>query len=380
MVNVVTALGNVSWEQQFISSLGHPMFGISVPKRCVDGIDLLAAVRTTEVDAVVVSDAVLRVDHNCIADILAEGVRFLAITTEPIEWRELGATDIVVLRDDDIALMVQQVVKVIRDHPDEAIHHHSQFSELVAITGFGGASGRTQCALGVASELVQAGTTCLVDADVYAPSLAQEVGLEEFTGGLLGLTRIAELRKLSDISLHETAATLENGLLFLRGIPAAHRWTDLRLHALKSMWEYVRSMTDFVVADCGPAYDLLDRNSEVTARPMRAIASLTAIDAAETVIVTANASDVGIARLVNGYAELHPFVENKEVIVVVHGVRDERSEQDIRIVVARELGVSALICLTQNSTDYVKAAQLISHEIPQVTKTARHGIIRKRAA
>lgn len=380
MVNVVTALGNVSWEQQFISSLGHPMFGISVPKRCVDGIDLLAAVRTTDVDAVVVSDAVLRVDHNCIADILAEGVRFLAITVEPNEWREVGATDIVLLRDDDISLMVQQVVKVIRDHPDEVNYQHVNSGQLTAVTGFGGASGRSQCALGVASELVQVAATCLVDADVYAPSLAQEVGLEEFTGGLLGLTRIAELRKLSDISLHETAATLENGLLFLRGIPAAHRWTDLRLHALKSMWEYLLSRIDYVVADCGPAYDLLDRNSQVTARPTRAIASLTAIDAAHTVIVTANASDVGLSRLVNGYAELLPFVENKEVIVVVHGVSDEKTEREIRILVARELGVSALVCFAQNSTEYSNVAQLICHEIPQASKTARRGIIRRRAA
>ena len=55
MVNVICALGHVPWEQQFINSLGHPMFGVSVTKRCVDGIDILAAVRTIDVDAVVVS-------------------------------------------------------------------------------------------------------------------------------------------------------------------------------------------------------------------------------------------------------------------------------------------------------------------------------------
>ena len=380
MVNVICSLGHVPWEQQFINSLGHPMFGVSVTKRCVDGIDILAAVRTIDVDAVVVSDGVLRVDANCVAEALAQGIRFIAVTEQPEVWRELGVVDVVVVHRDDMSAMVQQIIKMMRDHSEE--HHAQQVvtGNLVAITGFGGASGRTQCALQLSRELAKHSSTCLVDADVYAPSLAQELGCTELNGGILGLTRLAELRKLSDISLHETSVSLESDLIFLRGIPSAHRWTDLRIHALKSMWEYLETMTDFVIADCGPAYDLLDRNAEVTAKPTRAIASLTAIDAAQSVVITANASDVGITRLINGYLDLHEFVENKDVFAVVHGIANESAQRDIKAIIARELGVNAIVTLSHDSYDYSELAAVIAGEVREVNKTARRGIIRRRAA
>ena len=379
MANIIVALANAPWEQQFISQLGHPMLGISISKRCVDGVDLQATVRSHDVDAVVVTDGVLRVDSNCVADILASGIRFIAITENHMSWYEFGVIDTIDLAEADIPAMVSSFMTLVRELPQDAIPEAQANGKLIAVTGFGGASGRSTCAFHLAQQLASASTTCLVDADVYAPSLAQEVGQTELSGGLLGLARTAELRKLNDLSLHENSMSLENGLAFVRGLPNPQRWTDLRLHALKSMWSYLTSMANFTVVDCGPAYEVTDQLSDITSKPIRGISFLTALDAADTIVLTSNATDVGIARLINGFNDVHELIADKELIVTIYGVSDEKLERELRLVIARELGVTAIVCL-DGVSGYDRLAGLITNLPVIETKTARRGIIRKRAA
>jgi uncharacterized protein YunC (DUF1805 family) len=201
----------------------------------------------------------------------------------------------------------------------------------------------------------------------------------DFTGGLLGLSRQAELRKLSDISLHEFSSELTQNLNFLRGLPSAKRWTDLRLHSLKTMWSYVKQMTAFTVIDCGPIYEALENFTESTAKPSRGIAALSALDIADTVVLTANASDVGITRLLNGYSDFSDALEDKDLTVVIYGATSEKIAREIRIVIARELGIAAVVCLEQ-SENYHRVADLITHAVTPEIETARRGRIRKRAA
>lgn len=385
MANIVMALGNATWESQFISGLAHPMFDLSVVKRCVDGVDIQATIQAIDVDAVVVTDGVLRVDEHCIAEVLSAGIRFIVITSDVSQWKGLGAIDVIRISDDNFSEMVKQVVALVRNAPTEQSEMDSNIGRVIAVLGFGGASGRSQCALHVAEHLQRISTTCLVDADMYAPSLAQLVGHTEFAGGLLGLSRLAELHKLSELSLHGTTLQLDSGLLFLRGIPTTQRWTDFRIHALRSVWEYIPSMVNFTVIDCGPAYDVVDLQQEVTSRPHRGLAALTALGAADTVIVTAQATDVGITRVIVGIDDVQVLFNEKDVVIVVHGVESEKEEKEIRIALARELGISAIVCIPAKSFDYTHVVDLIAQEKTQPqfapqNKTARRGIIRKRAA
>lgn len=383
MANVVTALGSASWESQFISSISHPMFDLSIVKRCVDGVDLIATLRTIDVDAVVVTDGLLRVDAHCVAEVMAAGARFIAITSDHKTWANLGVVDIVEVDDDNFGEMVQQVTKLVREDLSEQEHVSISDGKTIAVIGFGGASGRTTCSLELAKLLKQQAPTCLIDADMYAPSLAQTIGHKDFTGGLLELTRITELHKLSELSLHETVAELDAQLFFLRGIPTVQRWIDFRVHALREMWQYLNSMVDFSVVDCGPIYDVVELQSEITSKPNRGLPALTAIDAAETVVVTSNATEVGITRLISGVNDIYELLANKDVIVVVHGIQSDKDERDIRITLARELGVPAIVCIRENSSDYIPVANLVTRS-QEVTlgkkKAARRGIVRKRAA
>lgn len=383
MANVVIALGNAAWESQFISSVSHPMFDMSIVKRCVDGVDVLATLRTVDVDAVVVTDGVLRIDADCVAEVMAAGVHFIAISADRHSWISLGVSDIVDIHDDNFGDMVKQVVKLVREDHYEQEQPYVSIGKTIAVIGFGGASGRTTCALELAKLLQTQGTTCVVDADMYAPSLAQIVGDTDFTGGILGLTRIAELHKLSELSLHETTVSMDSDLLFLRGIPSVHRWNDFRIHALREMWQYLSSMVMFSVVDCGPIYDVVDLQKEVTAKPNRGLPAFTAINAADVVVVTSNATDIGMTRLIGGIQEIHELLADKDMIVVVHEVDSDNSEREIRLALARELGVPAIVCLRAKSSDYTQVEALVTSSYPatiDTKKTARRGVIRKRAA
>ena len=79
MKNVIAALGLVDWEAQFVSGLGHPMFGLQVQRRCVDGVDIRAAIQVSDCQAVLVSDATPRINQDLIAELADKNIKLIAI-------------------------------------------------------------------------------------------------------------------------------------------------------------------------------------------------------------------------------------------------------------------------------------------------------------
>jgi hypothetical protein len=82
----------VEWEAQFVSGLGHPMFGLQVQRRCVDGVDIRAAVQVADCQAVLVSDATPRINQDLIAELAEKGIDLIAITVDVDRWHDLGAS------------------------------------------------------------------------------------------------------------------------------------------------------------------------------------------------------------------------------------------------------------------------------------------------
>ena len=65
-MKIALALGNADWESDFIAVISHPMLNLKVVRRCVDGIDLLAAVQVNEIEVVIVTDETLRLDDHAV--------------------------------------------------------------------------------------------------------------------------------------------------------------------------------------------------------------------------------------------------------------------------------------------------------------------------
>ena len=185
----------------------------------------------------------------------------------------------------------------------------ARVGRLVAVWGPIGSPGRTTVATGLAGELARRGAqTLLVDADTYGPSVAQTLGLLDESGGIAGAVRAANSGALDVDRLARLAPGLSPTLRVLTGLPQPSRWPELRPSALESVWQCARELARWTVADCGFCLEADEELSFDTAAPRRNGATLSALAAADAVVVVGSADPVGLQRLVRALADLHDLL------------------------------------------------------------------------
>lgn len=95
---------------------------------------------------------------------------------------------------------------------------------IIAVCSLRAGSGVTTVATGLAEALAaQTGSTILVDADLDAPAVADNLALTDDSGGLLRACRLAERGTFAPAELAATSRSLGNSLRLLTGLPAAYR-------------------------------------------------------------------------------------------------------------------------------------------------------------
>jgi Flp pilus assembly CpaE family ATPase len=343
MKNLIVALGLVEWEAQFVSGLGHPMFGIQVQRRCVDGVDIRAAVQVSNCQAVLVSDSTPRINQDLITELTDKDIELIAITSDVDHWQNLGASHWVELDARNPLSAIKQVSELLRGESQVVKSEPDPKGLLIAVAGFGGACGRTMAVKELGWQLSRSGAkTCLIDADTYGPSLDQELGFEPSQNGLLELCRSIE-RKNSSIQTHfDLLPAVTDNLSVVAGLPRVSRWTDLRVSSLRELWRKSREVFDVVVTDIGAVLEMDHSLMHETSLPRRHAASLTALESAQVTLICARADSVGIARLVRGYLEFHELFANTEVHVLLWGVVNESQSKDVKAAVSRHTGIESI--------------------------------------
>ena len=343
MKNLIAALGLVDWEAQFVSGLGHPMFGMQVQRRCVDGVDIRAAIQVSDCQAVLVSDSTPRINQDLIAELADKGIELIAVTADVDRWHDLGASHCIELDVSNPLSAIKQVCELLRGESQVVESEVEPKGLLIAVAGFGGACGRTTAVKELGWQLSKSGAkTCMIDADTYGPSLDQELGFEPSQNGLLELCRSIE-RKNSSIQTHfDLLPTATENLSLVAGLPRVSRWTDLRVSTLRELWRKSKEAFDVVVTDVGAVLELDHSIVHETSLPRRHAASLTALESAQVTLICARADSVGIARLVRGYLEFHELFANSEVHVLLWGVVNESQSKDVRAAVSRHTGIESI--------------------------------------
>jgi MinD-like ATPase involved in chromosome partitioning or flagellar assembly len=333
----------VDWEAQFVSGLGHPMFGLQVQRRCVDGVDIRAAIQISDCQAVLVSDATPRINQDLIAELADKGIELIAITVDVDRWHDLGAGHCIELDVSNPLLAIKQVSELLRGESRVVEPEVDPKGLLIAVAGFGGACGRTTAVKELGWQLSKSGAnTCMIDADTYGPSLDQELGFEPSQNGLLELCRSIE-RKSSSIQTHfDLLPAITENLSLIAGLPRVSRWTDLRVSTLRELWRKSKEAFDVVVTDVGAVLELDHSIVHETSLPRRHATSLTALESAQVTLICARADSVGIARLVRGYLEFHELFANSEVHVLLWGVVNESQSKDVRAAVSRHTGIESI--------------------------------------
>jgi MinD-like ATPase involved in chromosome partitioning or flagellar assembly len=371
---IAVAVASAQWESALIAALTHPTSSAQVVRRCLDVADLVATSSAGVVRVVVVSSGLPRLDANVVMMLHANQVAVIGCvdgeaSPEALRLRAIGVDEVVSVRGSFAALLAcigAQSVSRDENRVGSSVATTSVTSvasgALVAVWGPVGSPGRSSVAIALADEVARAGAdSLLIDADVYSSSVAQSLGIIDDAPGIAAACRHADSGTLDVAGLAQLCAQVGHGPRVLTGLPRADRWMELRPSGLVRLWEVARSLSPFVVVDCGFA---LDHDEDVlfdTLAPRRNAATLTALENADVVVAVGGGEPVGIARLVRGLMDLRDVVPDAEIRVVVTRVRPEpigaKPERQIRAALARHAGVADVVCIPDDRLAYDRAAR-----------------------
>lgn len=239
-----------------------------------------------------------------------------------------------------------------------------------------GSPGRTTIAVNLAAELADPlAPVVLVDADTVGASVAQHLAVLDEAPGLVAAARAADLGTLDRRSLGTLAPEVRPGLRLLSGLPRAERWPEVRDSALADVIEMARRSAAFVVIDVAAGVEQDEELSFDTLAPRRNGATLTALEAADRIIVVGAGDPVGLQRLVRGLDTLSTLSGMPRDVVVTRvrpGPVGPDPQRRIREALERFAGVRE-VHLVPEDRESLDAALLHGRALAEVrpSSTAR---------
>ena len=382
MTSVLTALTH-RHEAEFVEVLGDAP-GLSLVRRCADVAELLSTGAAGVARVAVVSPDLRGLDRDALRHLAGHGVRvagLVASTDEEGErrLRQLGVATVLHPGDDAaaVAAALAALADATTSRPPEVAAagddpvpvHPGLPTPVTVVWGPTGAPGRTTVAVTLAARLAAAGVrTLLVDLDTWGASVAQVLGLVDEAPGVAAAARASEQGTLDVPGLARLAPEALPGLRVLTGLPRADRWPELRAAAVEDVLRLARSVVDHVVVDTGFSVEDDEELSYDTAAPRRNAATLTALEAADRLVVVGAADPVGLQRLVRAVQEV-AVLPSPRPLVVVNKVRASaagaRPERTIRDVLGRFAGLEEVRMLPWAPDDCDEAV-LTGRALPEV--------------
>lgn len=337
--------------------------GVEVVRRCADLAELLAAGGAGVGRAAVVSVDLPGLDRAAVDHLHAAGVWVVLVAAGapgPVRVDLLGAdavtTDLarvgadlrVVLEDGVPAAPTGGPVAVAPPAPEAC-------GCVVAVWGPTGAPGRTTLAVNLAAELAaldRRRTVLLVDADTYGGTVAQVLGLLDEAPGIAAAARAAGTGRLDPAGLAGLTPRLDGGVRVLTGLSRAERWPEVPAASLDEVWRVCRALADVTVVDCGFGIEQDEALTYDTRAPQRNGATLSALGAADVVVVVGAGDPVGMQRLVRALGALDELGLAARRRVAVNRVRASasgpRPREAVREALRRYAGVPDAVVLPED--------------------------------
>jgi MinD-like ATPase involved in chromosome partitioning or flagellar assembly len=380
-------------EAAVVTALDSP--GLQVTRRCADVVELRAAAAAGAGRIALVSADLPALDREAVGELHAHGLAVVALAA-PGTWEEdrvraLGADVVVDVAAPPDSLCDAVRRAVVRTGPEGADPYGPSVplgiatpaepgrrdGRVVAVWGPTGAPGRTTLAVNLAAELAgppavarrrlarrdrrapevdvpavaPAGpeaTALLVDADTYGGAVAQHLGMLDESPGLAAAARSAGQGALDAAGLAALAPEVLPRVQVLTGVARAARWPELPGTSLDVVWEVARTVADWTVVDCGFGIERDEMLTYDTRAPQRNGATLSALAAADAVVVVGGADPVSLQRLVRALDDLAEAgaAAGALRVVVVNRVRTTvvgpRPERAVREALARYAGLADL--------------------------------------
>lgn len=325
-VTVLVAVHAPEEEAAAVTVLGAQP-GVIVARRCAELTELLAAAEAGAGTAAVVSGDLPGLDREAVARLRGAGLRVVAIEDPATSAERLAGLGCdVVVAGGDAENLVAGVRGDAPEAPEAAVlapDLGGRSGTIIAVWGPAGSPGRTTTAIELAAALAGIGaaaprrsgflrrhrpvarshggdTVLLADADTYASSVTSRLGLLDDAPGLAAAARAAGQGVLDVVTLARHSPVVLPGVRALTGITRASRWPELPATSLDMVFQRCRELASWTVVDCGPVLEADELLMYDTRAPQRNGATLSALQAADIVVVVGGADPVGLQRLVRG--------------------------------------------------------------------------------
>ncbi|MPZ69242.1 MAG: hypothetical protein GEU71_06885 [Actinobacteria bacterium] len=338
-VRVVTLAGNPEREPEIAAQLADHT-NVDLLMRCMDRMELLAAMRGGGIDAIVSVGAPAWFDAASAEEAARAGLRVVGVVEDATEADRLGALGASLIPAGSSATEI--VSRCLSgETPPPPARPSSQPSKpdgrLLAVWGPKGAPGRSSVAIELAYEIAAAEEACLlIDGDPYGGDIVQMLGFLEEVPTVVWAAALAAKDELDAARLElDLRRSAPGGPVVLPGLPRGTLWPDVSEFGWRQLLTVARSSFSSTVCDCGfstEGPEALGASGSGRDRMTRL-----ALTEADKVIAVCRSDPLGLKNFLWAYEELSRIVEPDKVRIVANRV-PRGGERDIGDLIRKHLG------------------------------------------
>lgn len=332
-LRVVTVAGDPDEETRFATALAGRS-DAEVAFRCVDRVELLAALRGAAPDLVVVVGCPLWLDRQSCDEAVFVRVPVVGLARSASDSELLARLGILVLPADvsiDRLLEIRSSEGALPQAPDALTRSLGPRGRVISVWGPKGAPGRSSLSIELAAELAATEPrTTVVDADTYGGDLAQLLGITEELPTIVWACQTAAR---GDSSRERVMAGLRragsNGPVLVPGITRSDLWRDVGEFAWRELVTVLRETSAHVVVDTG--FCLEDDPGAYTVGEGRNAIAREAVRCADHLVAVCRCDPVGLKAFLWSYGALTELVDEDRILVVANRIRpgDEGAVTDL---------------------------------------------------
>lgn len=327
---VVTCSVGAAWETEFVRAAAHPALGVHVGARCADPGQALGVAMRDEPFAVVADAVSGWWDVETVHRLASSGTA-LVIVGGPAPTGALAAADdtpeaiATTLLRLDLGVVVDDSVV-----PESA----APAGELVAVWGGPGSPGRTTVSIHLAAAAARTRQdVVLIDGDVWAPSVAQRLGLEDGRG-LVHASRAAD-----DAALDE-AIVGRGPLAVVPGLARPELWPEVGAAGAVALLAGARRRFSLSVVDLAHPIEEDEALSFDHVPFRRNVVTRTVLERADRIILVVAGDPIGLRRGIGAHEALRRELPGAgtPVEIVLNRVQATRS-REVEAAIGHHLGL-----------------------------------------
>lgn len=331
-LRLVTVAGDINRETLLAEAFGYRS-DVDLVLRCLDRVELLAAIRGADLAAIILVGDVGWFDRQSAHEAAERGIKVIGLSEEPslpLVSRTVPADSSV---DDVIAACLDTGLPTVGSLASPA----QRRGRITAVWGPKGSPGRTRVAIELAHVLEDTGAgTLLMDADPYGGDVLQCLNIVDEIPSLIWASRMSAKGELDGPSMAANLRKVPGGPVVLPGLPRADLWPDVSEFGFAELLEICRESFAHTVADAGfclePPVSVLSEDGEGRNRIARKL-----VKESERVVAVCNGSPAGLKNFLWAFEDLRTILDPDRVVVVVNRTQ-AGTERELAQLLHRHIG------------------------------------------